>query len=49
MIISTLVIPRMLSSIMTLGKFLQQVAQFNLYCYLNIKEQVFHFGFALGS
>ena len=34
---------------MTLGKFLQDAAQFNFYCCLDIKEQVFHFRFALGN
>ena len=41
--------PRVLSSIMTLGKFLQDATQFRPYCCLDIKEQVFHLRFALGS
>ena len=48
-IILTHVKHRMLSSIMTLAEFLQNVAQFTFYCILGIMEQVFRFRFALGS
>ena len=47
--ILTHVKPRTLSSIMTLGMFLEDATEPNLYCCLDIKEQVFHFRFALGS
>ena len=36
-------------SIMTLGKFLRDAAQFNLYRCLVVKEQSFHFCFTLES
>ena len=39
----------LLPSIMTLTMFLQDAAHFIFYCCLDVKEQVFHFRFALGS
>ena len=39
----------LLPSIMRLGKFLQDAAQFNIYRHLEVKEQTFHYCFALES
>ena len=39
----------LLPSIKMLGEFFLDAAQFNLYCSLDNKKQVFHFRFALGS
>ena len=39
----------LLSSIMTLGKFLQGAAQLNIYRCFDVKEQIFHYCFTLES
>ena len=39
----------LLPSIMTLGKFLQDAAQFNIYRCLDVKKQIFQYWFTLES